>query len=65
MSLFQMLGRSRSTAMTLAPNAISTKKGPMADPAPKRTKYRFERSLHDLFLTTAEMASAASGSMVP
>lgn len=42
MRRFQIGGRSKSMAMTLAPKANNTKSGPMADPAPSKTKYWFE-----------------------
>ena len=34
-----MLGLSKSAKMTLAPSAMRTRKGPMADPAPSSKKY--------------------------
>lgn len=39
MSRSQMPLRSRSMAITLAPSASSVRRGPMAEPAPRSTKY--------------------------
>mmetsp|Transcript_11500 Transcript_11500/g.30335 ORF Transcript_11500/g.30335 Transcript_11500/m.30335 type:complete len:212 (+) Transcript_11500:930-1565(+) len=62
---FQIFGRSKSTATTLAPSAISTRNGPIAEPAPSRTKYRSDISRYPGLSTHFTMASPALGSIVP
>mmetsp|Transcript_6221 Transcript_6221/g.20310 ORF Transcript_6221/g.20310 Transcript_6221/m.20310 type:complete len:225 (+) Transcript_6221:790-1464(+) len=61
----QMGARSRSTPMTVAPAARSSGQGPMAEPAPRRTKVLSRKSMEPLPVAMARRAAPVSGSMTP
>mmetsp|Transcript_39050 Transcript_39050/g.103223 ORF Transcript_39050/g.103223 Transcript_39050/m.103223 type:complete len:200 (+) Transcript_39050:787-1386(+) len=65
MMRFHTAGRSMSTAMMCAPSSLSRRKGPMAEVAPRRTKYLLLRLVHSGLRTASLIASPQSGSMVP